>query len=263
MEAPCFHPGPSSLPLPCNAAGERTPSRALAADIWCWKTNWVHQHVSDPQEKERQLPFSPLGSSLITDGINPGLMRCRSPADPRMPCRRAGPRLQAGRLVCRLMCPSLLRELVAGLRTAFGLLNTVQHSVHCPCLIPPADGVEVWMEREIFTGMGENRGGKNKHSNKFYICKSSSYATQRLPSGWTLPFPMNCYSSLSMSAGHNQCMFLDAQTFQRWGSEIKLSTLFNTQTTTHPVFQSFDSMRTSHASASSIFSSALRWCPFL
>jgi len=61
--------------------------------------NRVHQCVSDPQEKQRQLPFSSSGSSLITDGINPELMWCRPPADPRTPCRSAGPRLQAGRLV--------------------------------------------------------------------------------------------------------------------------------------------------------------------
>ena len=39
------------------------------------------------------------------------------------------------------------------------------------------------MGREIFKGLEANRGGKTRHSNKFYICKLSSYATQRLYTG--------------------------------------------------------------------------------
>lgn len=96
-------------PCPANGQGE---DKASATDTWCWKTNWVHQCVSDPQGKQRQLPFSPSGSSLITDGINPGLMQCCSPADPRVLSSSAGPRLQAG----KLMCPGLLSKLVAGLK---------------------------------------------------------------------------------------------------------------------------------------------------
>ena len=65
--------------------------------------------------------------------------------------------------------PRVLRELVAWVRRAFGLLNEVQDSVHCPLLIPPADRKNVSMLREIFKGLGEYRGGKTRHSNMSYL----------------------------------------------------------------------------------------------
>lgn len=130
-EAPCSQP---PAPLPCERPGR---GQGFGRGHLMLE-NRVHQCVTDPQGKQRQLPFSPSGSSLITDGINPGLMQCCSPADPRVLSSSAGPRLQAG----RLMCPGLLSQLVAGLKRAFGFLNMVSFSVQCPLLMPPANGIK-------------------------------------------------------------------------------------------------------------------------
>lgn len=270
------HPRPrhrGSLPPPRSLQPLSVPQRGRAEDAelglgrrHLMLENRVHQRVSDPQEKQRQLPFSPSGSSLITDGINPGLMRCHSPAGPRTPCRSAGPRLRAGRLDCSLMCPGFLRELVTGIRRAFGLLNTVRYVVQCPLLIPLAVGIKVWIQREIFKGLEGNRGGKTRHSNNFtsvnlvLMLHKGFTQAELTPSGW-IQRVAHCYPC--PWSGHNHCIFLHAQTFQRWGSEIKLPTLSNKQIITYPIFKSFNKVRTSRASASSVFSSALLWCPFL
>lgn len=71
-------------PLPMGSERTRLGHRHLMLE------NRVHQCVSDPQGKQRQLPFSPSGSPLITDGINLGLTQCCSPADLMLSTSAAG-----------------------------------------------------------------------------------------------------------------------------------------------------------------------------
>lgn len=238
---PAFTP-PSSPPLPCSVVRERTLSRALAADIWCWKANWVHQCVSDPQEKQRQLPFTPSGSSLITYGINPELMLCRSPADPKMPCRNPGPRLQAGRPVgcaqaysgswCDLSWCQRAANIWASER---GLVFGAVPYPHSPC----PQNKSVKGKRDIWGSGGKQEGKPDTQINfasvnlalmlrKDVTYRKSLYQAHK----HNMLRPVTLYPWRR----HNQCIFLHAQTFQRRGSEIKLPTLFNTQSIMHPNF---------------------------
>lgn len=168
-EAP---PSQPPAPLPCQWPGR---GQGFGTDTWCWKTNWVHQCVSDPQGKQRQLPFSPSGSSLITDGINPGLRQCFSPADPRVLSSSAGPRLQAG----RPMCPGLLSKLVAGLKKNLSSWIWSVFSAVPPPYAPSQWDKSLNGKRDIKV-LEENREGKTRQWNKMYISIPSSYVIQRL-----------------------------------------------------------------------------------
>lgn len=166
-EAPCSHP-PAPPALPMASERTRLGHRHLMLE------NRVHQCVSDPQGKQRQLPFSPSGSPLITDGINPGLMQRCSPADPRMlSTSAAGREDDVPRLAQRAGGRAEKSIWLPEYGQCFG-------AVPSPYPFLPPNGIKIWMEREIFKVLKENRGGKARQWNKICMSIPSSYVIQRL-----------------------------------------------------------------------------------